>query len=666
MYQMRPPGIPMLPGYEYTDYTRTDFARRQHCEVKGGAFFVSQPRRPIPGRPTSKVEPPGAAPLGAHNAGAPGAPSARPPPLPLPERPPSAPPRSSAPAAGERPAPRRAPAFASAEPGVPGGWTPDEARDAREHLPASSLVPAPAWASDDSDAMLAFHAYFRETVSAGEPDAVERVRTCTLTFHVGDGTMQVYERPVENSGMPQGVLLKRHRVRSPRGGYYSLADLNVGVELDCYGRVYVLASCDAFTRAFLEAHGVRVGEELAVPKDPSALQSWPPGVVGGSRADDDDEITPPRPAEPSALQRFLQFDRIVLRYYLLWDEGIPTYLKRKLTMHYFLVDGTAEVFENKAELMAASRTTDILPLSVGRQRIPLKYETAGQAGFGPAKGVLYLAPKDILVGSHINVFGRRCFVYDADGATREWMAEREGVTLAPSLEKEVRAVAHRPRPRPRCGADRRLTTRPTRHLVRSRADACLPEEGAARVDADAAAHRLRLGGGLSQLSVWRSHAARAREARHVPPGAARARLARGGHEARRRPRAPLHGEARLGLRRRRVARVRRLLLPGRLHGASLRDALAQLWVHGWLIPRAVPRAAAAAAAGRPQAVRAAPLLHRRAHRPARPPARAGRGRSVRDALPRGARGRDPFRARGRGAAARGAGDGAAARARERG
>merc|ERR1712226_956530 len=100
-----------------------------------------------------------------------------------------------------------------------------------------------------------------------------RIRNCVLYFYLEDDSMHISEPKVENSGIPQGerkgtIFLKRHRAQKPDGSFYSCADLNVGVSLDLYGRVFLLTDADNFTRAFLQKLCVDVPDAIDVPNDP--------------------------------------------------------------------------------------------------------------------------------------------------------------------------------------------------------------------------------------------------------------------------------------------------------------------------------------------------------------------------------------------------------------
>merc|ERR1719424_1677778 len=73
---------------------------------------------------------------------------------------------------------------------------------------------APAWLKHDRQ-VLRFSAYFQEPVHES-PKENFRVRQCVVYFYLEDGTMMVVEPKVENSGIPQGTFVKRHRIPKPK------------------------------------------------------------------------------------------------------------------------------------------------------------------------------------------------------------------------------------------------------------------------------------------------------------------------------------------------------------------------------------------------------------------------------------------------------------------
>ena len=62
----------------------------------------------------------------------------------------------------------------------------------------------------DSAQVLRFYGYFKE----GVVESIEenyRIRKCVVYFYLSDQSMHVEQPKEGNSGIPQGVFLKRHR-----------------------------------------------------------------------------------------------------------------------------------------------------------------------------------------------------------------------------------------------------------------------------------------------------------------------------------------------------------------------------------------------------------------------------------------------------------------------
>ena len=72
--------------------------------------------------------------------------------------------------------------------------------------------------------------------------------------------MSINEDFQANSGMPHGNLVKRHRIPLPKDAnglfsgkkFYVKDDLEIGKDLEIYGRTYRIVDCDAFTRQFMD------------------------------------------------------------------------------------------------------------------------------------------------------------------------------------------------------------------------------------------------------------------------------------------------------------------------------------------------------------------------------------------------------------------------------
>merc|ERR1711939_658453 len=127
-------------------------------------------------------------------------------------------------------------------------------KDAPEGAPAPSVVPPPPQHEEPVAAaapavpayvaldrmVLRFFAYYKEAVHESRMENY-RVRKCTILYYLEDNTIQVNEPKEENSGIPQGQFIKRHRVTKGRGQFYTVVDMKLGCDLNFYGRS--LRSC---------------------------------------------------------------------------------------------------------------------------------------------------------------------------------------------------------------------------------------------------------------------------------------------------------------------------------------------------------------------------------------------------------------------------------------
>lgn len=73
----------------------------------------------------------------------------------------------------------------------------------------------------NSGLVLQFDAYFKEAVDES-PLENHRVRKCKILVYLEDSSVQIDEYRQENSGMPQGTLVKRHQIPYPEVGVWML------------------------------------------------------------------------------------------------------------------------------------------------------------------------------------------------------------------------------------------------------------------------------------------------------------------------------------------------------------------------------------------------------------------------------------------------------------
>jgi len=303
---------------------------------------------------------------------------------------------------------------------------------------------SPAWLKHDRQ-VLRFSAYFQEPVHES-PKENFRVRQCVVFFYLEDGTIMVVEPKVENSGIPQGCFVKRHRIPLPKEmgpGYYQPKDLRLGATVVFYSRAFRLVDCDEFTQEFYnQAVGDSVGQPEEMPLDSFRLEQ-----IDSDKA----EVTLHRDIQESKeyselalggsrrnvkLQQYLENDGKVLLFKCYWDDPTRYGSRMYYTLHYYLSDDSVEVLEN-------------LPRNSGRDPYPVfwrRSQLRKNPHVSPAPGMIepepiHYKPEDFAVGETINLYGREVSLYDCDDFTREFYKRYTGV-LQPSIPVEDSKPVH--------------------------------------------------------------------------------------------------------------------------------------------------------------------------------------------------------------------------------
>lgn len=314
---------------------------------------------------------------------------------------------------------------------------------------AVSEALAPAWVAFDRK-VLRFNCYFKESVHESRHENY-RIRNCVLYYYLEDDSMHISEPKVENSGIPQGerkgtVFLKRHRVPKPDGDFFNATDLNVGVQLDLYGRVFLVTDADNFTRAFMDKLGIEVPASLEVPADPytTSREEMKSHVVRNQkyfhpRPADDDLIRGMEARlgasstilEGDKLDRFLKYDRKVLRFYMAWDDRKSLYGElRPFVLHYYLADDQMEVLE----VRRANAGRDPFPLFIKKGKVykqldsylnvdaPTTHTTQliDRTGRVDPETMQCFTEADFAVGKTIHVLGCDFLIYGCDEFTRDY------------------------------------------------------------------------------------------------------------------------------------------------------------------------------------------------------------------------------------------------------
>jgi hypothetical protein len=233
----------------------------------------------------------------------------------------------------------------------------------------------------------------------------------------------------ENSGIAQGTFLKRHRLPKSGGGpgnyeYVAWEELRIGGTLSVYGRTIFLVNCDTFTREFFYSKGMPQPDAMSTPKDPFFTR----------RNADKDKVTLKAPNDQR--QKFLTYNRKVLRFYCLWDDRNSIYGERRpFVLHFYLEDDTVEV----CEVHLPNDGRDSFPKMLRRQKLPFNDREALQdIGSAPTR---FYKDKDFQVGARISVFGRDFLIYDCDTFTKDHYRKKYGITHFPNLTDRIRTPA---------------------------------------------------------------------------------------------------------------------------------------------------------------------------------------------------------------------------------
>ena len=333
--------------------------------------------------------------------------------------------------------------------GGPAKMVPTSAAPAEAPVEAPAETPAqedtaaprvPAWVAYDRK-VLRFYAYFREAVNESRAEHY-RIRKCVIYFYLEDESIHVAEPKQENSGIPQGVFIKRHQIPKGDGaaeGNFGVQDLLIGEVVNFYGRSLHIIDCDPFTRSFLADNGLEAGEPIGLPSEPiekyrKSLQKVKSGAPPKPR---DDDLTRYMEAKlgrasnvllPDKLHQFIENDRKVLRFFCLHDDRDRLYGDRRpYVLHYFLADDTVEILE----AYEPNSGRDPFPVFLKRCKLPKGRVSMDMTLQASTEGTVTMA--DLGIGKTIDVYNRTFLLHDCDEFTRTYLKIQGGERIDISL-----------------------------------------------------------------------------------------------------------------------------------------------------------------------------------------------------------------------------------------
>jgi len=277
----------------------------------------------------------------------------------------------------------------------------------------------PAHVAFDKKVLL-FNAYFKQTLNESDKEYY-RVRPVKIYYYLEDDSISVVEPIVENSGIPQGKLIKRQRLpKNDQGEHWLWKDLNVGNDVIFYGKTFHIYDCNNYTKDFMCSEGIMLNPPEACPPDPYTLSRKEPQHT---------YVTPPT---FDKLKQFIDLDRQVLRFSAVWDDRNNMFGEmRPYTLHYYRVDDTIEVREQRQP----NDGHDPFPVLIGRKKVP-KSRSNIPSNFPCAVMEIseheiteWLTEKDLRVGETVVIMDRPFFLYDCDDFTQSYYQQIYGLSF---------------------------------------------------------------------------------------------------------------------------------------------------------------------------------------------------------------------------------------------
>lgn len=260
-----------------------------------------------------------------------------------------------------------------------------------------------------SKLVLKFFGYFMEEVPQSRLENT-RVRNLEISLFSGDNTISVIEPRQRNSGIVQGLFLKRQNLLTADGSrFLNVQDFVVGHTTVVSGHPIHITGCDAFTRKFYDRIGTPQPPNLASPEDnfqTQILRGFEPKSFYGLNSYAYNGCVPSQ-------KQFFENDRKVLKFYATFENEL-------YIIYYFLSDDCIEVTEVKVP----NSGKDPFPKLIKRQKIPRNYRVEIHLDLKRGE---YFTSADFREGEEITLLGKTFLILGCDGFTSRYYKEKMGV-----------------------------------------------------------------------------------------------------------------------------------------------------------------------------------------------------------------------------------------------
>lgn len=206
----------------------------------------------------------------------------------------------------------------------------------------------PQWIKHDKK-VLRFNCYFNEHINESAFENY-RIRKCDIFYYLDDDTIHINEVKEENSGIPQGYFVKRHKIeRVPSSqDYITWREFNLKSDILIYGKRFRICNCDEFTREFFRENGINLNEPEVIPQIPADDRYKNVDLVANQKKIGDlkeyIEVKLGGGHPNKILKQFLQNDRKVLNFDIVWYDEKYDKEEKFYKLHYFLSNGNVKYY----------------------------------------------------------------------------------------------------------------------------------------------------------------------------------------------------------------------------------------------------------------------------------------------------------------------------------
>ena len=271
----------------------------------------------------------------------------------------------------------------------------------------------PAWDGLDGS-VLRFYAFAKHSAYSGGRD-VDLVREFVILYYLVDDTVSIFEPKVPNSGMNQGVFLKRSRIDT-----FDIAGVQIGENVTIHGHEFRILDADKFTRDYYLSEGKRLFEPMALPGTKASSNTENSQVQGHVKLE---SLGKSIHVDSRKEMQYLENDKKVCRFFAVLREDAEA---RFFIIFFFLADGSVEIREK------------VEPNS-GRHGCSLFFRRGKLDSYGDpcSKERPALDLGAFNVGSEINLCFKKFFLFDADSFTRDWFASRLKIVLRSKIDVQM-------------------------------------------------------------------------------------------------------------------------------------------------------------------------------------------------------------------------------------